>query len=134
MAARRKDSTPSLFSTSEQMELLDEQRVKGKVEALGQTFASEAERREHFRDRLRERLEDPQFRALPGFPQGSDEVLPDEPVAADYQRSLHRVSAPECTSPRAASTMRLPTHSFSKRRTTDCERNSLGLARIARAT
>ena len=75
MAARRKDSTPSLFSTSEQMELQEEQRVKGKVEALGQTFASEAERREHFRDRLRERLEDPQFRALPGFPQGSDEVL-----------------------------------------------------------
>ena len=45
------------------------------VTCLGQTFANEDERREHFRGLLRERLADPAFRATPGFPEGSDDDI-----------------------------------------------------------
>ena len=43
----------------------------GPVECLGQTFASEEERREHYLARLRELL--PGLRKRPDFPKGSDE-------------------------------------------------------------
>lgn len=46
-----------------------------RVNCLGAEFASDDERREHFRGRLREYLADPTFRATPGFPQGSDEAI-----------------------------------------------------------
>lgn len=52
--------------------------LKGKgqpVTCLGQTFANDDERREHFRDLLRQRLADPEFRKRPGFPQGSDDNI-----------------------------------------------------------
>lgn len=45
------------------------------VECLGLTFTNEDERREHFRDMLRQKLGDPDFRALPGFPAGSDDDI-----------------------------------------------------------
>lgn len=45
------------------------------VECLGQTFANDDERREHFRGLLRKKLGDPAFRALPGFPSGSDDDI-----------------------------------------------------------
>ncbi len=45
------------------------------VTCLGQTFANDDERREHFRDLLRQRLADPAFRTMPGFPNGSDEDI-----------------------------------------------------------
>ncbi len=54
-------------------------KSKGKkvsaVECLGQTFPDEAARREHFTRLLREKLRDPEFRRLPGFPQGTDEDI-----------------------------------------------------------
>ena len=45
------------------------------VTCLGQTFANDDERREHFRGLLRERLADPAFRGTPGFPDGSDDDI-----------------------------------------------------------
>jgi hypothetical protein len=45
------------------------------VECLGQTFESDEARREHFLALLREKLQDPEFRKLPGFPKGSDESI-----------------------------------------------------------
>lgn len=45
------------------------------VECLGMTFASDDARRAHFRERLREKLADPAFRAIEGFPVGSDEDI-----------------------------------------------------------
>ena len=45
------------------------------VTCLGQTFANDDERREHFRGLLRERLADPLFRATPGFPEGNDDDI-----------------------------------------------------------
>lgn len=45
------------------------------VACLGQSFPSDAARREHFRALLAEKLKDPAFRAQPGFPKGSDEAI-----------------------------------------------------------
>lgn len=48
---------------------------KGKVECLGLNFDSEDERRAHFTQKLREKLSDPEFRKMSGFPNGSDEDI-----------------------------------------------------------
>lgn len=47
----------------------------GPVECLGQTFPSEHARREHFTKLLAEKLKDPAFRKIEGFPQGTDEAI-----------------------------------------------------------
>ncbi len=47
----------------------------GPVECLGVTFESDDARRTHFLKLLRERLQDPEFRKTPGFPNGSDEAI-----------------------------------------------------------
>lgn len=54
---------------------MDLKGVGQPVTCLGQTFANEDERREHFRGLLREKLADPAFRAAPGFPEGSDDAI-----------------------------------------------------------
>lgn len=51
------------------------QAQSGPVECLGQTFPSEQARREHYLKRLFERLQDPAFRKIEGFPQGTDEAI-----------------------------------------------------------
>ena len=45
------------------------------VTCLGQTFASDDARRAHFTELLRRKLGDPEFRAIEGFPIGSDEAI-----------------------------------------------------------
>ena len=45
------------------------------VECLGQTFPSEQARREHFLKLLAEKLKEPAFRKIEGFPQGTDEAI-----------------------------------------------------------
>lgn len=47
----------------------------GPVECLGQTFASDAARREHYLGLLAEKLKDPEFRKIEGFPIGEDEDI-----------------------------------------------------------
>lgn len=47
----------------------------GPVECLGQTFASDAARREHFLALLAEKLKDPTFRKQEGFPEGTDAAI-----------------------------------------------------------
>jgi len=47
----------------------------GPVECLGQKFANEQARREHFLKLLTEKLKDPAFRKIEGFPQGTDEAI-----------------------------------------------------------
>ena len=58
-------------------DLLHNQRAEatGPVECLGQTFASDAARREHFLKLLAEKLQDPAFRKQEGFPQGTDAAI-----------------------------------------------------------
>lgn len=47
----------------------------GKVVCLGITFENEEERRNYFTEKLREKLQDPEFRKIEGFPIGSDEDI-----------------------------------------------------------
>lgn len=47
----------------------------GPVECLGQTFPSDEARREHYLKLLAEKLKDPEFRKIEGFPVGSDEAI-----------------------------------------------------------
>ena len=47
----------------------------GPVECLGQTFPSDEARREHYLKLLAEKLKDPEFRKIEGFPVASDEVI-----------------------------------------------------------
>lgn len=52
-----------------------ETKAKGPVTCLGQVFESEDARREHYRNLLREKLKDPEFRKTEGFPIGEDEDI-----------------------------------------------------------
>jgi len=56
------------------LEEVEEQR-KQSVECLGITFANDEERRKYFLGILREKLKDPEFRKIEGFPIGSDEDI-----------------------------------------------------------
>jgi DNA modification methylase len=49
--------------------------TSGPVECLGQTFPSEEARREHYLKLLAEKLKDPEFRKIEGFPIGEDEDI-----------------------------------------------------------
>jgi len=55
--------------------LFDDKEKSSPVECLGLTFSSDEERREYFREKLREKLSDPEFRKIEGFPAGSDEDI-----------------------------------------------------------
>jgi hypothetical protein len=50
-------------------------KSSGPVECLGQTFPSEEARREHYLKLLAEKLKDPEFRKIEGFPIGKDEDI-----------------------------------------------------------
>ncbi|CAE6773212.1 DNA methyltransferase [Paraburkholderia nemoris] len=53
----------------------DHAAKSGPVECLGQTFTSVEARREHYLNLLAEKLKDPAFRKIEGFPVGSDEDI-----------------------------------------------------------
>lgn len=53
----------------------DKPMPAGTVECLGHTFASEDARRQHYLAILREKLKDPAFRKVEGFPFGKDEDI-----------------------------------------------------------
>ncbi len=52
-----------------------EEASKGPVDCFGQTFPSDEARRQHFSRLLAEKLKDPTFREVEGFPVGTDEAL-----------------------------------------------------------
>lgn len=53
----------------------DQKSESGAVECLGLTFPSDQARREHFLKLLAEKLKDPSFRKIDGFPYGRDEDI-----------------------------------------------------------
>jgi hypothetical protein len=82
MVQRTKRSSRSgelFIEASGQTRLIDksiEQKVlEQRVECLGMTFENDAARRAYFLERLREKLNDPEFRAIEGFPVGEDEQI-----------------------------------------------------------
>lgn len=50
-------------------------KESGPVECFGQTFSSDGARREHFLNLLAEKLKDPTFRKIEGFPFGTDQAI-----------------------------------------------------------
>jgi len=57
-------------------DLFNNQKLKsGPIECLGEMFPSEELRREHYLALLAEKLRDPEFRKIDGFPVGSDEHI-----------------------------------------------------------
>ena len=50
-------------------------KPQGPVECLGMAFENDEKRREYFLEKLRERLKDPEFRKIEGFPIGTDEDI-----------------------------------------------------------
>jgi DNA modification methylase len=65
-----KPENMDLFSNKEQ-----ETVNRGPVECLGMTFENDDKRREYFLQKLREKLDDHEFRKIEGFPIGSDEDI-----------------------------------------------------------
>lgn len=63
------DGQLKVFDKSLEQEL-DEERHK-EVECLGRTFPNDEERRKYFLDKLHEKLKDPEFRKIEGFPIGT---------------------------------------------------------------
>lgn len=57
------------------LDLQHEEAPTGPVECLGMTFESDEARRAYFTGKLREKLQDPAFRAIPGFPNASYEDI-----------------------------------------------------------
>ncbi|MEC6898384.1 DNA methyltransferase [Photobacterium piscicola] len=55
----------------------EQNKTSGPIECLGMTFESDEARRAHFTELLREKLEDPEFRAIEGFPIGTNEAILD---------------------------------------------------------
>ena len=53
----------------------DDARTSGPVECLGMTFESDGARRAYFLEKLREKLQDPEFHKIEGFPIGTDEDI-----------------------------------------------------------
>lgn len=49
--------------------------AQGPVECLGMKFPNDEARRAHFTEKLREKLKDPEFRKIDGFPIGDDEDI-----------------------------------------------------------
>lgn len=52
-----------------------DEKVDEPIECLGITFENDESRRAHFTELLREKLKDPKFRAIEGFPIGTDEAI-----------------------------------------------------------
>lgn len=62
--------------TAEQTDLdITTSAPAGPVECLGMTFPTDEERRKHFLEKLAEKLKDPKFRKIEGFPTGEDEDI-----------------------------------------------------------
>ena len=63
------------MNDSLQPNLFESDPQSGPVECLGLTFENDDARREHFLAILREKLKDPEFRKIEGFPIGEDEDI-----------------------------------------------------------
>src|SRR6266566_6715017 len=49
--------------------------AEGPIECLGKSFPNDQARRAYFTEKLREKLKDPAFRKIEGFPIGTDEDI-----------------------------------------------------------
>jgi DNA modification methylase len=80
--SKQYDSKTQKIFSKDQGEMFDksleeelEEKSEKQVECLGMTFPNNGERRKHFLEKLREKLKDPEFRKIEGFPMGADEDI-----------------------------------------------------------
>lgn len=71
---RRNDGSPKWFDHNESGTPV-EAGISGPVTCLGLTFENDEARRAHFTKELRQKLQDPEFRKIEGFPIGTDEAI-----------------------------------------------------------
>lgn len=69
----RSEGQGEMFRKSLEEEL--EEQSEKSVECLGMTFPNDEARRQYFLEKLRQKLHDPEFRQIEGFPIGSDEDI-----------------------------------------------------------
>lgn len=69
--ARRQESHQQTMFDAERPATGDSEPVT----CLGMTFSNDEDRRRYFLEKLREKLKDPEFRKIGGFPIGSDEDI-----------------------------------------------------------
>ncbi len=67
------DGQLKMFDKSLEQEMEEEKNKP--VECLGLTFPNDEDRRKYFLEKLREKLKDPEFRKIEGFPIGTDEDI-----------------------------------------------------------
>lgn len=67
--ARKQPQAKTLFDAE------TDDNAQGPVECLGMTFPNDEARRAHFTEILRQKLKDPEFRKIEGFPIGEDEDI-----------------------------------------------------------
>ena len=67
------DDQMDMFEKSYEEQLKEDKNKP--VECLGMTFENDEKRREYFLEKLREKLKDPEFRKIEGFPIGEDEDI-----------------------------------------------------------
>lgn len=70
---REIEGQDNLFVKSVEQEVEEEKNKP--VTCLGITFENDEERRKYFLDKLKEKLQDPEFRKIEGFPIGTDEAI-----------------------------------------------------------
>ena len=82
MATKKKKTKTSKLFPEDQREMFEksyleevEAQRNQPVECLGMTFENDEIRREYFLEKLREKLKDPEFRKIEGFPIGEDEDI-----------------------------------------------------------
>ncbi len=63
------------YREQELLDLEPTDKPQGPVECLGMTFDDDKKRREYFLEKLREKLKEPEFREIEGFPIGEDEDI-----------------------------------------------------------
>jgi DNA modification methylase len=71
----KEEFSPAKPGSGELFQMQFESSKSGPIECLGISFTSDEERRNHFLNILKEKLKDPKFRKIEGFPIGSDEDI-----------------------------------------------------------
>ena len=69
--SQAQENQDEMFKKSVEQELEESRTTK--VECLGMTFDNDEERYNYFREKLTEKLKDPEFRKIDGFPIGSEQ-------------------------------------------------------------
>ena len=72
---QQKQGNKEMANNNLTLDLHHEEKEIGPVTCLGMEFENDEERRTYFTEQLKEKLKDPEFRKIEGFPLGKDEAI-----------------------------------------------------------